>query len=257
MIRTKLLIITTSLCLSACTFNPFSDQNQLTGNAVGPAIGGTVGAGGAALLGATKPMIAVAGLTGIGIGYYVTTLRFASGGLVQGGGQVFVLGDYVTIDIPTDNLFDTNSDEFLSCSDNTLDSVATILQRYPHNNIIISGNTSGFATERFERRLSESRARQVASYLWAHGVNGFDQEQLRNHRLTFVGYGNYFPIANNIRGESIRQNSHVQITSYPSKDQLLINKKCQQFNNIGTMETISETQAEQQNNFNQEFPTTG
>ncbi|OAI49175.1 hypothetical protein AYO45_00305, partial [Gammaproteobacteria bacterium SCGC AG-212-F23] len=239
-----ILLFALLLGLTACTVNPFTTENRFTGSATGAAVGATIGGGGAALLHATKPVIAISGLTGAGIGYYVTTLRFASGGLIQGGGQVFTLGDYVTIDIPSDYIFDTNSDELLPQAEPILDSVVKILCRYCYDNIIVSGNTSGFSTERWEQKLSQDRARQIASYLWAHGVDGYDANSFRKHKLTYVGYGHYFPIANDIRAESIRQNSHIQITAYPPRDRLIIKKKCQEFQNIGALEESTVAQAE-------------
>lgn len=224
------------LTLASCTYNPLSNQNDLTGSPAGAIIGAGVGAGSAALLDAPGPIIWLAGLGGAGVGYYVTTLRFASGGIVQAGGQVFTLGDYLTIDIPSDNLFDTNSDEFLPGAESILNSVVTVLQRTPcTNNIIISGNTSGFSSEHYEQQLSEQRARQVAAYLWAHGfTSGFkgNTNEVNNRKLIYVGYGNYFPIANHIKAHSIRQNSHIQITSYPSYAKIK-SANSHAFNNIG------------------------
>jgi len=156
-----------------------------------------------------------------------------AGEITCAGGQVFTLGDYLTINLPTDNMFDTNSDELLPQAFPVLDRVAVILKHYPNNNIIIAGNTSGFYTEKLDNQLSRDRARQVASYLWSKGINNFQGESIDDRKLTFVGYGNYFPIANDIHADSIRLNSHIQITSYPSIDQLVIENKCAAFNNIG------------------------
>lgn len=219
--------------LASCTFNPFSHDNDLTGNPLGIVGGAAAGAGTAAVLGASKPVIGIAGIGGAGIGYYVTTLRFASGGIIYAGGQVFVLGDSVTIEIPSDKLFDPNSAELRPDASAILDSVVTVLQRYPDNNIMISGNTSGFGTQKFEHRLSQKRAERVAAYLWAHSVNEFKSNSNETRRVTYVGYGNFFPIANNIKANSIRKNNRIQITAYPSRRQLEIEKGQGVFENIG------------------------
>lgn len=230
--------------LTACSVNPFYPEgNHFTGNTAGPIIGATAGTATAILLHAPKPLILSAGLLGAGIGYYATTLRFASGGIIQGDGQVYVVGDYVGINLPSDNLFDTNSAELLLEATPILDSVVAVLQRYPDHSIIISGNTSGFYSEHLERKISRARAKCIANYLQEHGIaaslhwknigNNHNDSDSERRKLIYVGYGNYFPIANDIRAESLRENSRIQITAYPPKDQALIDKKMIAFGNIG------------------------
>src|SRR5437868_15440163 len=114
--RIKMKIMGTlvlSLLLSSCSYNPFIRNNHTTGSPAGAAIGAAAGAGSVALLGGPKALIALAGLGGGAIGYYVTTLRFDSGGVIESGGQVYKLGDFVGIDIPSDKLFEPNTADFL------------------------------------------------------------------------------------------------------------------------------------------------
>jgi len=234
--------------LTGCTFNPFQTNQQLTGNVAGAGIGAAAGAGTAALLGATKPAPLIAGgLIGGIVGYYVTTLQFDSAGVTQAGGQVFTLGDFATVDIPSDHIFEVNTDEFTETAGPILDSTVAVLNRYPNNNIIISANTSGFGTTQWERRLSENRARQISAYLWAHGISEFKSQSLQTRKLTYVGYGNYFPIANNLHNDSIRQNSHIQISSYPSASELEMDKCVRRFNNIGALDAAPTYKGEQAN----------
>lgn len=231
------LILVLSFSLYGCTVNPFRPEaTEFTGTATGTVIGAGAGAGLGYLLGGSKGIVGLTTLGGAAAGYYVSTLRFASGGIIQNCGQVFTLGDYTTIDIPSDRLFDVNTADFSEDAGGILHSVVAVLNRYPSSNIIISGNTSGFGPAKWERHLSEARASQVAAYLWAHGINSFQQNGMRFRKLTYVGYGNYFPIANNIQSCSIRQNSHVQITVYPTCDQLKIDKKSRTFNNVGAVD---------------------
>lgn len=254
--KTRVALLTTfTFMLSSCTFNPFTTNNDLTGSATGVAVGAAAGAGTAALIGQTTnsgPLIA-GGIVGGALGYYVSSLRFASGGVIQGGGQVFTLGDYATIEIPTDRIFDTNSDELLGDSASVLDSAVTVLRRYPDNNIMVSGNTSGFSGSKWELKLSEARARKVAAYLWAHGISQFQAQSLTTRRLTYTGFGNYFPIANNIRNDSIRQNSRIQITAYPTKTQLHLEKHQRVFDNVGELGETKETTTIEHANFGNEF----
>ncbi len=241
------------LFLASCSFNPFTDDNQLTGNAAGPVIGGAAGAGTTALLGAPKSVIALAGIGGAGAGYYVTTLRHAAGGVLQAGGQVYQMGDFVTIVIPSDQLFESNSDELLPQATPALQSALSVLKRYPDNNILISGNTSGFGTTRHEHRLSEDRARQVAALFWSQGISRYKNASLSTRKLRYTGYGYHFPIANSIEVDSIRQNSRIQITSYPSKMELQLDERCKVLNNIGGMDNPPLTKNQRDEALNKSF----
>lgn len=232
----KITVIVLSIMLVSCTYNPFSLNNELTGNPVGPLAGGIAGVGILSFFNAPRALVALGGLGGAGLGYYFTTLRYASGGIINSGGQVFTLGEYVSISIPADQLFELNSIEFTPCACPILESVVAVLNRYPNNNILISGNTTGFATAHYERKLSEARARQVAAFLWCHGIMGLSCDHFHIRKLTYVGYGNYFPIANNICNESLRLNSRVQITAYPPYSQLYMNVHCKVFGNIAALD---------------------
>src|SRR5262245_3459899 len=88
--------------LVSCSYNPFIPNNHETGSPLGAAIGAGVGGGTIAALGGSKFYIAIGALTGGAIGYYVTTLRYDSGGVIQSGGKVYKVGDIVGIYIPSD-----------------------------------------------------------------------------------------------------------------------------------------------------------
>ena len=209
------------------------NTNHPTGSATSTLIGAGAGAGSVALLGGSKPLMVVAGIGGGALGYYVSTLRNDSGGVIEGGGKVYRVGNMLGIYIPGDQLFEPNTDEFLPSASPILDSAADVLKRYPNNNIIISGNTTDFGTRRWERHLSEKRAQKVASYLWNAGVNDFKAQSTDTRKLTYVGYGDYFPISSNLTNKGIRENNRIQITSYPSDTDLKIDKKHMVMRNVG------------------------
>lgn len=223
--------------LTGCTFNPFTLNNKTTGTATGALAGAGIGAGGVALLGGSKPMMVLAGLGGGALGYYMTTLRYESGGIIQSAGQVYEVGDLIGIYIPSDQLFEANTADFLPQASAILDSTATVLKRKPNNNILISGNTSGFYRSRWERKLSERRAQKVAAYLWNAGVNQFKDQSIELRKLNYVGYGDYFPIAQKYTNEGIRENSRIQITSYPNDCDLGLDKRHVALYNEGGLNT--------------------
>lgn len=211
-----LAIILSVFLLASCSYNPFSYNNHTTGDPAAAGIGAAIGAGSVALINGPKYMMVGAGIGGGVLGYYSSTLRFASGGVVQTGGQAFQIGQYVTIYIPTDKLFEANTADFLPTAKPILDSAVSILERYPNNNILVSGNTSGFGRARWERRLSTARAEKVSAYLWEEGINNFKRPSNNFRYLNYVGYGDYFPISSTRYNSGIRKNSHIQISSYPN-----------------------------------------
>jgi outer membrane protein OmpA-like peptidoglycan-associated protein len=211
-----LVLMLCSLVTSACAYNPFISNNHTTGSALGTAAGAGIGGGTVALFGGSKAMIVLGGITGGAVGYYVTSMRYDASGLIQAGGNVYVLGDYIGIYIPSDRLFEANTDELLPQGPGILDSAVAVLQRKPSNNIMISGNTSGFSNARREQTLSQKRAKAVAAYLWSSGIVQFKDSSNDTRKLNYVGYGDYFPVASDYTNNGIRANSRIQITSYPS-----------------------------------------
>lgn len=239
--KTTTLLLGTLIWMTSCTFNPFMEGNNLTGSPVGAAIGAGVGGGATALIGAPKPVIGLMALGGGALGYYMTTLRYDSGGIIQGGGQVYQLGDYTGIDIPTDRLFEVNTADFLPDAPPILDSAVTVLKRSPCENVLVSGNTSGFGSPRREQKLSQERAKKVSAYLWSAGINNFQGVGTNFRRLRYVGYGDYFPIATRLNNEGLRQNSRIQITAYPSSYQLELDKRHTAMINYGGLDEDTET----------------
>ena len=233
--RLGLLLTLPLLSLMGCSYNPMIPDNHTTGSPIGAAVGAGIGAGGVAAIGGPKLYMGLAGIGGGMIGYYVTTLRYASGGVISGGGQVFQIGDYVGIYIPTDNLFEPNTADFTPQANAILDSAAAILERYPNNNILISGNTSGFGRPKWERSLSLRRARAVSSYLWNAGINNFKNPGIDMRKLEYVGYGDYFPISSTLTNKGLRSNSRIQITSYPSNADLNLDRRHLAVHNVGAL----------------------
>lgn len=227
---TRVLLIFTVFLLTGC------NTNHPTGSATGALIGAGAGAGGVALLGGSKPMLLLGGLGGGAIGYYATTLRYDSGGVIQSGGKVYRIGDTVGIYIPGDQIFEPNTDEYKPQASAILDSVSDILKRYPNNNIIISGNTTGFYQSKWERHLSEKRAQKISAYLWNAGINDFKDKNNDLRKLKYVGYGDFFPISSTLTNKGVRENNRIQITSYPSNIDICSDKRSMSMRNVGGIE---------------------
>lgn len=228
-----LLSILPLLSLSACntikglnSANPM--QPPVTYTATGAIAGAGVGAGLGTLTGSHTASIVVGSLVGGSIGYYFASERAAAANILKAGGAVYSIGERVTIAVPTYKLFETNTDRFLPRAEPVLDSIAAILKRYPDDDVIISGNTNGFGLSHTQKVLSLNQAKQIAGFLWAQGINSFAEDishEQEGRHLSYVGYADRFPIANDITATGIEANYRIQITAYPSKDRLKRNLK--------------------------------
>jgi outer membrane protein OmpA-like peptidoglycan-associated protein len=231
------LLLCALFTVSGCAPISEGDTIPARGTLLGAGVGGVGGAGVATALHATPTMIGIAGVTGATLGYYLSTQRFAARGIIKAHGKVYTMGDYLIIDLPTDNLFDTNTADFYDNTDPELQSVVGILKSVPNHNIIISGNTSGYGSVEFQNNLSQQRASKVASYLWLNGIN----DVTRSRTLIYTGYGNSYPIATDLRLSGLRANSRIQIIAYPCNEVLHWDKIKEErshfteFKNIGSV----------------------
>ena len=109
-------------------------------------------------------------------------------------GTTFVLDDVY---------FEFDRSTILQQSYNALTSLIAMLDEHPQLRIEIGGHTDSQGSEKYNLRLSESRARAVRDYLVERGVNP--------RRLRFRGYGESQPRATNDTEEGRAQNRRVEI----------------------------------------------
>jgi OOP family OmpA-OmpF porin len=87
----------------------------------------------------------------------------------------------------------------------TLDAIARDLAgRSGVRRVAISGHTDSIGSDAYNQKLSERRAKSVASYLKAKGVEG--------GKLASKGYGESQPVASNKTKEGRAENRRVEIT---------------------------------------------
>ena len=97
--------------------------------------------------------------------------------------------------------FETNSDRLRPGAERTLNDAADTLIRNPNLLTEVAGYTDSRGEANYNRGLSERRAKTVRDYLINHGVD--------SSRLTWRGYGESDPIANNETAEGRDQNRRV------------------------------------------------
>ena len=90
-----------------------------------------------------------------------------------------------------------------------LNQVADIMKRYPDYNLVIAGHTDNTGSASKNQKLSTNRAKSCYDYLLAQGISA--------SRMSYVGYGESRPIANNntLRGRAL--NRRVEFKLVPAK----------------------------------------
>lgn len=86
-------------------------------------------------------------------------------------------------------LFATNSFTLAQGSEQYFNELVTIMKKYPQANLSITGHTDSRGSESYNQKLSENRAKSVADYIIAQGVDA--------SRVTYKGVGELEPKASN------------------------------------------------------------
>lgn len=120
--------------------------------------------------------------------------------------------DRLLVTFSGDFLFSSGSANLAPGAQQRLAQVADTLKRYPETEIIIKGYTDSQGSESFNLRLSEDRANNVRNYLIGLGVQA--------SRITAIGFGEQFPVAENTSHAGRLQNRRVELELIPQQDQL-------------------------------------
>lgn len=201
--------------LAGCTNNPYTGERE-AGKA---GIYGGIGAVSGALIGAatsskkdrTKGALigaAVGGAAGGGYGYYVDTQEAKLRQTLQGTGvQVQRTGDQLTLIMPGNITFASNSADISSSFYPTLNSLVKVFKEFDKNGIAITGHTDSTGSQQLNQDLSNRRAQSVADYLASNGVP--------SARISAYGAAASQPIASNDTAAGRAQNRRVEIDLQP------------------------------------------
>ncbi|ADO41289.1 OmpA family protein [Ketogulonicigenium vulgare Y25] len=128
----------------------------------------------------------------------------------QLGGNVGIVnnGQNLTVTMPQDVLFGTNSTAVSIQSQTDLRTVAASLNRYPNTSISVIGHTDSTGSASYNQDLSVRRAQAVASVLINGGV--------APARVYTVGRGASQPIASNATPDGRQLNRRVEIIITPT-----------------------------------------
>ena len=124
----------------------------------------------------------------------------SAGALVNERGCYIELEEEVTIDMNIE--FDTNKAEILPKHQSEIGRVVEFLRQYPTANAVIEGHTDSSGSRAYNQGLSERRAKSVHDYL-------VEEASVAADRLTYAGYGEDRPIADNSTSEGMQKNRRV------------------------------------------------
>jgi outer membrane protein OmpA-like peptidoglycan-associated protein len=127
--------------------------------------------------------------------------------LERTGVSVTRIGDNITLNMPGNVTFATDSADLNAGFFEVLDSVSLVINEFERTVIEVAGHTDSTGSEAYNQALSERRASAVARYFASHGV--------RSDRIIEVGMGELRPVASNDTAEGRQANRRVELTLVP------------------------------------------
>jgi len=205
------------LNLAGCyTYDPYTGDKKISDTTKGAGIGAAAGAvvglltGGDAAAHRKNALIAagVGALAGGAIGNYMdrqeASLRHDLAGT---GVSVTRMGDNITLNMPGNITFKTDSAEIDPSFYKVLNSVNLVVKKYNKTVVEIAGHTDSAGSADYNQKLSERRANSVAQYLESQG--------LASNRVVTIGAGETKPVADNSTTEGRQANRRVELSLEP------------------------------------------
>jgi outer membrane protein OmpA-like peptidoglycan-associated protein len=215
--RLSALALGVTLAVSACTsYDPYTRDERVARSQRQAVIGAAAGAVAGLITGDSsmerkKRALVGAGLgalAGAGVGAYMdrqaARLRQE---LDRTGVSVTRIGDNITLNMPGNITFATDSADLNASFYEVLNSVAIVLNEFNQTVIEIAGHTDSTGSDAYNMQLSQRRAESVAAYLRTRNV--------LPDRIITVGAGETRPIASNETPEGRQMNRRVELTLVP------------------------------------------
>ena len=204
------------LVMGCQTLDPYTRETQTSkatkGAIIGAVSGAVVGLASGddsverrkrALIGA-----GVGALAGGAIGYYMDRQEAQLRAELEGTGvSVVRMGDNITLNMPGNITFATNSSDLSPGFFDVLTSVSKVLDEFDQTVVEVAGHTDSTGSDAYNQGLSERRANSVAGFLKTQGVH--------DQRLLIVGMGERMPVADNTTVDGRQANRRVEITMVP------------------------------------------
>ena len=205
------------VAVSACTtLDPYTREEKTAKAQRQAVIGAAAGAVAGLITGDSslerkKRALVGAGLgalAGAGVGTYMDRQEAKlRAGLEKTGVSVTRIGNNITLNMPGNITFATNSADLNAGFFQVLNSVALVVNEFNQTVIEVAGHTDNTGGDQYNQQLSERRAGAVAAYLGTRSV--------RSDRVITVGMGEARPIATNDTEAGRQSNRRVELTLVP------------------------------------------
>jgi outer membrane protein OmpA-like peptidoglycan-associated protein len=212
-----LLFLGLTVFISGCeTFDAYTQESKTSNATKGALIGAAAGAvaglasGDDAVDRRQRALIGagVGALAGGSIGYYMDQQEAKLREELEGTGvSVTRIGDNITLNMPGNVTFATDSSDLRSAFFDVLVSVSKVLKEFDQTIVEVAGHTDSTGSESYNQALSDRRASSVSQYLEAHGIF--------NQRIITIGLGESQPFADNDTESGRQANRRVEITMVP------------------------------------------
>jgi outer membrane protein OmpA-like peptidoglycan-associated protein len=219
-IRSQKLVLAMAVAtvfVSGCkTLDAYTREEQMSSATKGALIGAAAGAAVGlisgddaverrqhALIGA-----GIGALAGGSIGYYMDKQEAELRAELEGTGvSVTRNGDNITLNMPGNVTFATDSSDLSPAFFDVLNSVGKVLAEFEQTVVEVAGHTDSTGSNAYNQSLSERRANSVSTYLSGQGVIA--------QRLITLGMGETRPVADNSSTSGRQTNRRVEITMVP------------------------------------------
>ena len=213
----RLVVLGAAVIASGCeTLDPYTGESETSkatkGALIGAAAGAVVGliSGDDAVERRQRALIGagIGALAGGSVGYYMDKQEAKLRAELQGSGvSVTRIGDNITLNMPGNVTFATNSSDLRPAFFEVLNSVGKVMKEFDQTVVEVAGHTDSTGSEEYNQGLSERRAGSVSQYLVARGIS--------DQRLITVGMGELRPVADNTTEAGRQANRRVEITVVP------------------------------------------
>jgi outer membrane protein OmpA-like peptidoglycan-associated protein len=215
-VASPLLVCGVGLLAACTTLDPYTREEQTSRAARNAWIGAASGAVAGLMTGDSSMERKKRALVGAGIG----AIAGASVGaymdrqearlreeLDRTGVSVTRIGDNITLNMPGNITFATNSSDLNAGFFDVLNSVSLVVNEFDQTVIEVAGHTDSTGEDAYNQQLSVRRADTVATYLTTRDVLG--------ERIIEVGVGETRPVATNDTPDGRQANRRVELTLVP------------------------------------------
>lgn len=209
-------VVGVSFVAACSTFDPYTGEEETSKTAKGALIGAAAGAvvglvsGDDAVERRQRALLGagIGALAGGAVGYYMDRQEAKLRAELRGSGvSVTRMGDNITLNMPGNVTFATDSADLSPAFFDVLASVGKVVDEFDQTIVEVAGHTDSTGADSYNQGLSERRAASVSQYFQSQGISG--------QRMISIGMGEARPVADNSNTAGRQANRRVEITMVP------------------------------------------